>query len=65
MNEGDWNGELFEALGSYTGRMHQITKRYQVKDPLYKRQEWYEEEQLKLDQYIPSDQTVVLRRKMN
>lgn len=63
VNEGDWNGKLFEALGSYTGRMHQITKRYQVKDPLYKRQEWYEEEQLKLDQYIPSDQTVVLRRK--
>lgn len=63
VTEADWNGQLFQALGAYTGRMHQTTKQYQVKDPRYKRQEWYEEEQLKLETYIPSDQTVVLQRK--
>ncbi|MFS0655529.1 phosphotransferase enzyme family protein [Bacillus sp. 179-C3.3 HS] len=63
VNESDWNGTLFQTLGEYTGRMHRLTKQYHVKDALYKRQEWYEEEQLKLERYIPAQQTVVLQRK--
>ncbi|UCZ71582.1 phosphotransferase enzyme family protein [Bacillus pumilus] len=62
VEEADWNDELFYALGQYTGRMHKLTKSYQLSDPRYKRQEWDEEEQLKLRKYVPADQTLVFEQ---
>lgn len=62
VEEADWNDELFYALGQYTGRMHKLTKSYQLSDPRYKRQEWDEEEQLKLRKYVPTDQTLVFEQ---
>ncbi|MFJ5965892.1 phosphotransferase enzyme family protein [Bacillus sp. NPDC093026] len=62
VEEVDWNDKLFYALGKYIGRMHQLTKSYQLSDPRYKRQEWDEEEQLKLRKYVPADQTLVFEQ---
>ena len=62
MEESDWNGTLFYELGKYTGNMHRLTKSYCLSDPAYKRQEWDEEEQLKLRKYVPADQHLVFER---
>lgn len=62
VEESDWNGTLFYELGKYTGNMHRLTKSYRPSDPKYKRQEWDEEEQLKLRKYVPADQHLVFER---
>ncbi|OIK19519.1 phosphotransferase enzyme family protein [Bacillus amyloliquefaciens] len=62
VEESDWNGSLFYELGKYTGNMHRLTKSYRLSDPKYKRQEWDEEEQLKLRKYVPEDQHLVFER---
>ncbi|WP_342007447.1 phosphotransferase enzyme family protein [Bacillus sp. YBsi01] len=62
VEESDWNGTLFYELGKYTGNMHRLTKSYRLSDPKYKRQEWDEEEQLKLRKYVPADQHLVFER---
>ncbi|MGN9863927.1 phosphotransferase enzyme family protein [Bacillus swezeyi] len=62
VEEADWNGELFYQLGRYTGEMHRLTKSYKLSNPAYKRQEWDEEEQLKLRKYVPEDQKEVFRQ---
>ncbi|KYD00500.1 phosphotransferase enzyme family protein [Bacillus atrophaeus] len=62
VEEADWNGELFYQLGTYTGEMHRLTKSYQVSNPAYKRQEWDEEEQLKLRKYVPQDQNRIFEQ---
>ncbi|MBT2572541.1 phosphotransferase enzyme family protein [Bacillus sp. ISL-51] len=60
--ESDWNGTLFYELGKYTGKMHRLTKSYRLSNPRFKRQEWDEEEQLKLRKYVPDDQHLVFER---
>ncbi|XYR60452.1 phosphotransferase enzyme family protein [Bacillus amyloliquefaciens] len=62
VEQSDWNGTLFYELGKYTGNMHRLTKSYRLSDPAYKRQEWDEEEQLKLRKYVPADQHLVFER---
>lgn len=62
VEESDWNGSLFYELGKYMGNMHRLTKSYRLSDPKYKRQEWDEEEQLKLRKYVPEDQHLVFER---
>lgn len=52
---------IFE-LGRYTGKMHSLTKSYKLSNPRFKRQEWDEEEQLKLRKYVPEDQTKVFQQ---
>jgi len=58
----DWNAALFETWGREMGKIHRFTKDYQVSNPAFKRQEWYEEEHLKVASYIPADQTLVYER---
>ncbi|MCY8132102.1 phosphotransferase, partial [Bacillus spizizenii] len=62
VEESDWNETLFYELGRYTGEMHSLTKSYQLSNPAFKRQEWDEEEQLKLRKYVPEDQTKVFQQ---
>lgn len=60
--EGEWNGPLFEALGRLMGQMHTLAQNYTVSDPAYKRQEWYQEEQLQVAKYVPEGQPLVIER---
>ena len=60
--EAEWSGPLFEALGELMGRMHALTKSYVPSAPVYKRQEWYEGEQLRTANYVPVDQTRVVEQ---
>ncbi|MGZ4032825.1 MAG: phosphotransferase enzyme family protein, partial [Tumebacillaceae bacterium] len=56
----EWNAELFRKWGRYIGRMHALTKDYQVSNPAYKRQEWDAEDKLNVRKYVPSEQTTVI-----
>lgn len=58
----DWNETLFQTWGEYVGRMHALTQGYRLSHPAYKRQEWYEEDQLNLRKYVPSDQMQVFKK---
>ncbi|MDK1004412.1 phosphotransferase enzyme family protein [Bacillus subtilis] len=62
VDESDWNETLFYELGRYTGSMHSLTKSYKLSNPAFKRQEWDEEEQLKLRKYVPEDQIKVFQQ---
>ncbi|WP_456280015.1 phosphotransferase enzyme family protein [Bacillus sp. K7] len=62
VDESEWNETLFFELGRYTGKMHSLTKSYKLSNPRFKRQEWDEEEQLKLRKYVPEDQTKVFQQ---
>jgi Ser/Thr protein kinase RdoA (MazF antagonist) len=57
----DWNPALFYNWGKLTGQLHAQSRTY-TPDPLYKRREWHEEEWMKFETYIPSEQTKVLKR---
>lgn len=57
-----WNTSLFEIWGETMGKMHRLTRDYQLPNPAWKRQEWYEEEQLKIDKYLPSSETRIIEQ---
>lgn len=58
----EWNGDLFAAWGRLTGTMHRLTRSFKPSNPAYKRQEWYEEEQLKARKYLPAGEAAVIAR---
>lgn len=39
----DWNVKLFRQMGSMTGKMHALTRRYQPGDERFRRPEWHED----------------------
>jgi Ser/Thr protein kinase RdoA (MazF antagonist) len=58
----DWNGDLFATWGRLIGKMHRLTQSYQLANPAYKRQEWYQEEQLNARKYLPAHEAAVIAR---
>lgn len=60
--EAEWSGPLFETLGELMGRMHALTQSYVPSASVFKRQEWYEEEQLRTAKYVPEDQQRVIEQ---
>jgi Ser/Thr protein kinase RdoA (MazF antagonist) len=58
----DWNGQFYETLGRLTGQMHRLTKEYRLSNPAFKRQEWYEEDQLNARKYLPAHEAAVIAR---
>ncbi len=60
VTEKDWNSELFENWGQLVGKMHAATKNYTPSHPDSKRQQWFEEEQLKARKYLsPSHRSTI------
>lgn len=55
-----WNTCLFETWGETMGKMHRLTKDYRLPNPAWKRQEWYEEEQLKVERYLPPSEAQII-----
>ncbi|KEO84850.1 phosphotransferase enzyme family protein [Tumebacillus flagellatus] len=55
-----WGPDLFREWGRVIGRIHKLTQHYVLRDPAVKRQEWYEEEHLKLRKYLPADDQEVI-----
>ncbi len=58
----DWNANLFQKWGQIVGQIHNLTKRYKP-DNLFKREQWYEDDMFnKIDKYIPSSQSIVIKK---
>ncbi len=55
----DWNDTLFVEWGRTLGRMHALTKHYRPSHPSFIRHQWYEDEDLKPDEYLPAEQHLV------
>jgi len=60
--ESELTGVFFEKWGRLTGQIHSLTKSFQPSRPSYKRQEWYEEEVLDFEKYVPRSQELVHQR---
>lgn len=58
----DWNEPLFTEWGRTMGRMHRVTQSYRLSNPAYKRQEWFEEDQLNASKYLPASEAPVIAR---
>lgn len=60
--ESDWNAQLFEEWGRVTGQLHSLTKKYRLDNITWKRNEWFEEEHVMIEKYIPSEQKIVIEK---
>lgn len=58
----DWNDQLFTEWGRVMGRMHRTTQSYRLSNPAFKRQEWFEEDQLNARKYLPATEAAVIAR---
>jgi Ser/Thr protein kinase RdoA (MazF antagonist) len=58
----DWNETLFEQWGEMTGRMHRLAKSFQPSRSEYKRKHWIEDEDLKIDEILPSGHELVVEK---
>ena len=58
-----WNTPpIFETYGRLVGRIHALSKTYQVPDPAWKRPEWDDESMLDVDKWLPESESVVLEK---
>lgn len=57
-----WTPELFETYGRLLGRMHALSKRYQVAELAWKRPEWDGDLMLDIKKNLPASEGVVLER---
>lgn len=58
----DWNADLFTEWGRVMGQMHRRTQSYRLSSPAFKRQEWFEEDQLNARKYLPASEAAVVAR---
>lgn len=59
-NGSGWDEHLFERWGEVVGQIHAVTKYFHFSHPRYKRQEWYEEEQLNARVNLPVEEGAVI-----
>ncbi|WP_152393161.1 phosphotransferase enzyme family protein [Paenibacillus guangzhouensis] len=62
-----WNESLYEKWGEFLGKIHHLTKNYELSNPAFKRQTWEQEEQLKAAKYLRFDDEVIplLEKRLN
>ena len=54
-----WDPDLFSAWGRLMGRVHSLAKDFRPSDDAFRRQQWHQEETLRLDRYVPASETAV------
>ncbi|UCG60428.1 MAG: phosphotransferase [Candidatus Zixiibacteriota bacterium] len=57
--EEDWSEKLFTEWGRTMGRMHALTKDYRPSHPSLTRHQWYEDEDLNPEKYLPPSEHLV------
>ena len=55
-----WNALLYEKWGELAGRMTALTRNYRVPDPAWRRQEWFQDDVLNFDKYIPAEKQDII-----
>lgn len=58
----EWHDDTFRKWGKQIGKMHALTKHYQVPDPRYKRIEWDKSEEYDLGRYIPESEVLFIEK---
>lgn len=58
--KGQWNDELILEWGRTLGRIHAATRTFAPSQKSYKRFQWYNDDSLKAEKYIPPDQALVI-----
>lgn len=56
----EWSTHIFKTWGSIIGKMHRVTKNYEVPKDDIKRPEWDDDDLLDLERYIPEDQINII-----
>ena len=49
----NWNPGLFHNLGRLMGRIHSLSKDFEPSNESFRRQQWHEDETLKIEKYVP------------
>ncbi len=57
-----WNGPLFERYGRLIGRMHALSKNYELPDQAWQRPHWDDPMMVDMEAWLPSSETTVLER---
>ena len=55
----NWNPDLFHNWGRLMGRIHLLSKDFQISNESFQRQQWHEEETLNVEKYVPKSESVV------
>lgn len=54
-----WTPELYERYGRLLGRMHALSKRYEVADPAWERPQWDDDIMLDVEGHLPAGDTAI------
>lgn len=57
-----WTPELYEKYGQLIGRMHALTKAYEVPDRAWRRPEWDSADLLEVEKFLPATEGVAAER---
>jgi Ser/Thr protein kinase RdoA (MazF antagonist) len=60
--KGQWNDRLILQWGSTLGKIHAATGTFIPSTESYKRFQWYDDDSLKAEKYIPPNQSVVIEK---
>jgi len=55
-----WKPALFERMGRVLGRMHALTKQYELQHPNIRRPEWDEEVEGLAEKFLPPEQSLIV-----
>ncbi|MBN1287164.1 MAG: phosphotransferase [Anaerolineae bacterium] len=56
--ETGWSAALYERYGQLLGRMHALSRRYELPDPAWKRPEWDDPINMDMEQWLPDSEAV-------
>jgi len=57
-----WNDELFERYGQIIGRMHSLSKEYELSNAAWKRPEWDDKNMLDMESWLPPSEDLVYEK---
>jgi amicoumacin kinase len=60
--ETEWTPAFIEHYGQVIGRIHRLTKDYEPSAPAWRRPEWDAPENLEMEKWLPSSETVALQK---
>jgi amicoumacin kinase len=59
---GRWTPELFVEYGRLLGRMHRLTKSYQVPNPAWRRPQWDDPRMMETDRLLPPSEQAIIAK---
>ena len=57
-----WTSELYETYGRLLGRIHALTKQYELTDVTWKRPQWDDPISLDIEKHIPESEAIIIKK---